>query len=346
MALSSKENVVRAIEFKSPERIPVSFGNPEISDVVDVAFNNRDENLLEAMKTGATSWVDEWGVLYHRPDTSESGVDNKGSPADAPLAAYENIDDYPHWPDAGNMDFYGPRYKEIRVAADRCEREGKYLRVSWFTLFERGWMLDGMEQFFMNLVVNPDRVHAIIEKVKKFRLDFLENMKPLAGRVHGLYTGDDWGTQQACYMSVGHFREFFKDAYAEVIQKAHSLEMHVWMHSCGYITDILEEFVDIGLDVINPQQPLALGIDAISEKYRGRICFEVPADIQKILPVGMATNDEIAAHVAELIEKWGTRDGGIVGMDYGGYEAIGTTKERADIALDAFRRFRYSSRAG
>ena len=333
--------MVRAIEFAHPERVPISFGSAEVSDCVDVAFSNRDENLLQAMETGATSWIDEWGVLYHRPNTAQTGVSNKGHPAAAPLAEYENIDDYPHWPDANDTAFYGPRYEEIRRVADRCKQEEKYFRVSWFTLFERAWMLEGMEKFFMDLLIAPERVKALINRINRFVLDFLDKLEPLKGRVHGLYTGDDWGTQQACYISVDHFRTFFKPAYREVIEKAHSLGMHVWMHSCGFITEVLEELIDVGLDVINPQQPLLLGIEAISERYRGRICFEVPADIQKILPVSMATEAEIAAHVNELIQKWSTREGGIVGMDYGGYESIGTTKERADLALDTFRRHRY-----
>jgi len=202
-------------------------------------------------------------------------------------------------------------------------------------------MLEGMDRFFMDLPLNPERAHRILDRVNRFRLEFLDRIAPLAGKVHGLYTGDDWGTQRACYISLDHFRAFFKARYRQVIDKAHALGMHVWMHSCGHINEVLQEFIDIGLDVINPQQPLALGIDDISRRYRGRISFEVPADIQKMLPVGMATRAEIEAHVIELIEKWGTPEGGVIGMDYGDYQSIGTTQERAKWAMNVFQDYRY-----
>lgn len=335
--MNSLERVRKAVKFDGPDRVPFSG-----IDTIGVGFNNVDEDLLDAMKNGRTVWTDEWGIEYHRPTESHDGVDNKGIPKTTPLASYKNIEDYPLWPDANDLKKYGARYHAIEEGADRAEKEGKYLCVSWFGLSERAWMLEGMEQFFINLVMDPDRVHRVLDQVARFTLTFLDHIAGLKGRVHGLYTGDDWGTQKACYISMGHFREFFKPVYKQIIAKAHALNMHVWMHSCGNVTELIQEMIEAGLDVINLQQPLALGIDNISRRYRGKIAFEVPADIQKMLPVNANTSrDEIEKHVEELIAKWGTSQGGIIGMDYGGYKSIGTTPERAGWAMEAFKRHVY-----
>lgn len=243
-----------------------------------------------------------------------------------------------------DMKKYGARYRAIEEAAGRAESEGKYLLVGWFGLFERAWMLEGMEQFFMNLISNPERTHRMLSQVVNFTMQFLDNIAGLKGRVHGLYTGDDWGTQQACYIGMEQFREYFKPIYRNIINKAHQLNMHVWMHSCGNITELIQEMIDIDLDVINLQQPLALGLDNIGKRYGGKIAFEVPADIQKMLPVNARTSQEkIERHVGELIARWGTARGGIIGMNYGDNEAIGTTSERAGWAINAFKRHVYAT---
>ena len=62
--------------------------------------------------------------------------------------------------------------------------------------------------------------------------------------------------------------------------------MHAWMHSCGHVNDVIGEWVECELDVVNLQQPRNLGIEEIGRRYRGRICFESLCDIQATLPRG------------------------------------------------------------
>ena len=111
--------------------------------------------------------------------------------------------------------------------------------------------------------------------------------------------------------------------------------MHVWLHSDGKINDLIEEFIDIGLDVINLEQPLLVGIDDISDRYRGRIAFCPMIDIQKTLITG--SQAEIEAQAKQLIAKWGTPQGGIISYGYEPYEALGIDEERARLALNAWR---------
>jgi hypothetical protein len=339
LIMTSRETVRRAIEFRHPDRVPISHEDTRFACV-----SSYDADLLAAMREGRTAWTDEWGVLYHRPTAEGYGVENKGIPVGEPLKAVADIATYPAWPCIKD-DNFRERLVDLDRAVAESAQDGRYLVAGWFCLAEHLWHLEGMEQAFLNLALEPERTNAILDRVEGFTLGFLDQVaERWPGKIDGLYTGDDWGTQTAALIGIPHFREFFKPRYRRIISRAHELGMHVWMHSCGYINELLEELIDCGLDAINICQPLALGLDDIARRYAGRIAFEVPADIQKMLPVNSgASRAHIEAHVHDLVTRWGTPAGGIIGADYGGYQAIGTTPERAAWAVQAFKAFRYPS---
>jgi hypothetical protein len=156
------------------------------------------------------------------------------------------------------------------------------------------------------------------------------------GRIHGFSFTDDWGTQRGVFVRPSLWDEVFKPRYRRIFEAAHEAGWHVWMHSCGRINDYLEGLIDIGLDVINLQQPRALGIEAVADRFRGRLCFESLCDIQHTLPRmgGGAIEDEARL----LLERWATADGGFILSDYGDGRAIGVEVEKKQVMLDAFRR--------
>jgi hypothetical protein len=103
------------------------------------------------------------------------------------------------------------------------------------------------------------------------------------------------------------------------------------------VNDFIEEWIDCGLDAIELQQPRALGIEDISRRYRGRICFSAPCDIQVTLPKG--GKEAIRKEAKLLIESWGTRDGGFIASDYGDCVAIGVSAESNKAQFEAFREY-------
>ncbi|MCG3127010.1 MAG: hypothetical protein CHACPFDD_01866 [Phycisphaerae bacterium] len=153
-------------------------------------------------------------------------------------------------------------------------------------------------------------------------------------RIHAAAMADDWGLQDRAFVNLKIFREFFKPRYQAWFNEIKSLGLHTWMHSCGRINDILEELIDVGLEVINPQQPNTVGIDEISRRFRGRVCFESIVDTQSTLPRG--THDEIRQQAHELLDKWGTPRGGYIVSDYNDAEAIGVTLDRRLVMFEAY----------
>jgi uroporphyrinogen-III decarboxylase len=131
---------------------------------------------------------------------------------------------------------------------------------------------------------------------------------------------DDWGTQNAAFVSIAMFREFFKWRYKKLFDTIHESGMHAWMHSCGHVNEIIQEWIDVGLEIINLQQPRNLGIEEIGRRYAGKICFASTVDIQATLP--WKTPQQVREEAKLLLECWGTKAGGFIIAEYGEFKKI------------------------
>ncbi len=324
--MDSCEIVKCAIEFNKPKRVPLMFPFLGVSDIHYVGLKNPKG------WTPNFDGEDEWGVIWEKPNPA-SGTVNMGQPKNVVIADLDKIDSY-KFPDPYDSSRYEDLEKEVRKAGK------KYVLLGWFTLFERAQQLRGTENLFTDFYEKPQQVHKLLEKIKDFIIGALNSVERYKGDIHGFRIGDDWGDQKGLLISIKMFREFLKPLYEEIISRAHSLGFHVWLHSDGKINDLIQEFIDIGLDVVNIQSPQVLGIEEISKRYSGRITFECTVDLQKTLPFG--SKEEVENEAKMLIHKWGTPQGGFIGTDYGATEedhlAIGVSKERVQYMLEAFEK--------
>ncbi|MCL1854148.1 MAG: hypothetical protein FWF86_00315, partial [Clostridia bacterium] len=149
--------------------------------------------------------------------------------------------------------------------------------------------------------------------------------------------GDDLGTQKSLLFSVEMFREIFKPRLAKQIALAHSLGLAVYMHSCGYIMDIIPDLIDIGLDVINPGQPALNGVCAMGEQFRGRICFACPIGYQTTGISG--SKEEIDAEIKGYVKELSLRDGGLIGLVWTGLQTLGSTAEVQRDVLETWNKY-------
>lgn len=329
MAMPSYEVVRRAIEFRRPERLPVRFDALGLSDVHSVGWNQigtGDHSLHET--------VDEWGCLWVR-----SEVANMGQVKGHPLADWSALRRY-RWPDPDDPAFYAGMEQRFEGS------EGKYVITGIFMLlFERMHALHGFEATLADLYLERERIEHLADQIIEFDLGIIENISRRYGeRIHGFSFTDDWGTQQAAFVSPRLWDEFFKPRYKRIFDAAHAAGWHVWMHSCGKVNALLESLIEIGLNVINLQQPRALGIEEVGAAFRGRICFESLCDIQHTLPFRDA--DEIRAEARLLLTHWATPEGGFILSDYGDGRAIGVALEKKQVMLQAFLEADLYRRAG
>lgn len=318
--MTSREIVTRAIEFGRPERIPIRFGTLGLDDTFGVGLQP------------AAGWepicprADEWGVVW---TPAPEGITNMGQPHGHNLTSWDLLDEVP-FPDPHDDNRYAAIEPRLAEAGD------KYVMVGCgFTFFERMHYMRGMSELLVDLYENPTKVHELAERVIAFPIGVAREIgRRFRGRIHGFAMTDDWGTQQAAFTSLPMFREFFKPYYKRLFAAIHDAGMHAWMHSCGHVNDIVGEWIDCDLDVVNLQQPTNLGIEEMGRRYRGKICFESLCDIQMTLPHKGA--DEIREEARMLIEHWATPEGGFVLSDYGDGAAIGVPIEKKRIMLEAF----------
>ena len=320
MAMSSYEVVRRAIEFDRPERLPMRFQSLGLSDTYSVNWNQIGTGDHRYRET-----VDEWGCTWQR-----TAMSNMGQVKGHPLADWRALEHF-RWPDADDPAFY--EGMEARFAGS----EAKYVDTGIFMLlFERMHALHGFENTLTDLYLERERIEMLADRIVEFDLGIIRNVHQRFGdRVHGLCFTDDWGTQLDLIIRPQLWVEFFKPRYKRILNAIHDAGWHVWMHTCGKVNAIIEDLIEIGLDVINLQQPRALGIKEIGQRFRGRICLESLCDIQHTLPFKDA--DEIREEAELLLEQWGTPDGGFILSDYGDGAAIGVQLEKKRIMLDAFR---------
>jgi uroporphyrinogen decarboxylase len=318
--MERKEIVERAITFSCPTRIPLKFDIVGVNDCYDV-WTEDPTGWSWAFEGRAT---DEWGCVWARTD-----VANTGQVVGHPLTEWSQLKSY-RWPDPDDPARYREFESQLAGAQDRfvmfCFGHG---------IWERLHMLRGMENAFLDLCTEPDGVRELIERILDHHLRVFRNCMGIAGRrIHAAAMADDWGVQDRAFISVDMFRDFFKPAYRRWFGEIKATGCHTWMHSCGRINDILEELIDVGLEVINNQQPNTVGIDEFGDRYRGRICFEAIVDTQTTLPRG--TYEEIRAEAHHLLDAYATPKGGFIASDYNDAEAIGVTDDRRLVMFEAF----------
>ena len=185
--------------------------------------------------------------------------------------------------------------------------DGRY-RIGhwWYTLFERHWSLRGMTNALTDYYTNPNEVHRLFRSLTDFYLGVINRSKDEL-QADAVYTTDDLGTQKGPFFSNKMFDEFYAPYYKELIDRAHDLDMHFWLHTCGNIEPLLPKLIKLGIDVIHPIQKYAMDEDKIMKQYGGKICFWVGFDVQKIIPFGNV--EEVRQEVHHLIDTYFRKDG-------------------------------------
>ena len=203
------------------------------------------------------------------------------------------------------QDFPSPEYPGLIPPSP--EKDGRYrLGIWWYLLFERFWSIRGMENALIDFYENPDAVHALFRKLTDFYKRMIERGKFELG-LDGVFTSDDLGTQTSTFFSTKIFDEFFAPYYHEIVEKAHSLDMHFWLHTCGNVASFIPKFIDVGIDVLHPIQKYTMNEKEIAAKFGNDITIWAGFDVQQIIPYG--TPDDVRREVRYLIDTYARRDG-------------------------------------
>ncbi len=312
---NSCELVKHALEFRGPERVPIHFFPPRHSDIAFALIPDR-----RGWHGMGMSGEDEWGCGWTSLNRTMGRVTQH------PLSRWEQLDAYP-WPDFSDPGCYDLTRWTVANA------EGRYVMAELpANFFERPKQLRGDTEFLLDLRAEPQRVDNLLQRLEDTLVDVIHRFAPLG--VHGVIMYDDLGTQDRLWMDPALWRRMFKAHYAALVRAAHEKGMHFFLHSCGYIWDIIEDLVEVGLDCLQLDQPELLGVDALAERFGGRVCFYCPVDIQATLV--SRTRQDIQCAARKLMFRLGNYGGGFIGKEYPQPFAIGLRQENIEAMYRAF----------
>lgn len=322
--MTSREIVKRSLDFTGPERIPMSFPDPYPNDFVGAGISPPDDPTVNKWQLVENRWEmrDEWGNIWGRLENFSKGEVIKGAIEDD----WSLLDSY-EFPKLELEE----RYEDARRIFSEHEDKFKIGHLPGFP-FAIARYMRRMEVFLTDVLLEEERVTGLLEKIA----DLLEKCIIQFARAgaDAIMFAEDWGTQDRLLVSPATWRKLFKPGFVRLCRAAHDNGLYVFMHSCGHIYEIIPDLIEVGIDVLQFDQPTLHGIDNLARDFGGKVNFWCPVDIQRTLQT--RDPDAIRKEARELIEKLGCFGGGLIAGYYGSNEAIGLDPKWQDIACQTF----------
>ena len=270
-------------------------------DVRGVVPNVTRKNPPEIEESnGSQSFTDEWGVTWEKPESSLYF-----NLVDSPLSGSiteEDIDNFP-WPDTADPMFLDGLAEEAKKHYDNGY--AVILESICAGLFEMSCRSRGMDYFLMDLALNPDLACRLLGKFVDIKIRFYEAASEKLGKyIQFIREGDDVAGQESLLMSGDMYRNFLKPRHEKIFKAQKEMfpqPFYIFFHSDGEMYDLLPDFIEAGIDILNPVQVTGKSLDVIKEEFGSDISFwGSGCDTQEILPFG--TPEDVKLDVKQRIE--------------------------------------------
>jgi uroporphyrinogen decarboxylase len=251
------------------------------------------------------SYQDEWGVTWRTIEyQTRFGKGKYTEPFGHPLADDRELEKYLA-PDPDRPHLYAEAERVIR------EYKSEYwiVGVTPTTIFETAWALRGYEQLLVDMAAHPDKAKLVLDLPFYYHMTVTQHLVRLG--VDMIWLGDDVGGQNSMLMSPKMWRAYLKPPMAELIASLRAINPYIKIayHTDGVVYPIIPDLIEIGIDVLNPIQPMAMDPVKLKDSYGDRLCFWGSMDIQQTLPFG--TPHDVKQEVLARLETIG-RDGGLL----------------------------------
>lgn len=310
----------KLLNFEAPERYLYDF--PELGTAlldepilerlhVDVrgVLDREPQHILErnANREPDSMYVNSWGG-----GVTKAGVDN-WFPSYHPLAETHSIEDlekYP-WPDMNDP----TRVAHVRAHAQKLHEENKYalMGTPWLAFpVERAYEMQRMDKFYLNMGRHPDFVVELLKKTGEMCKTLMGHFLDECGDVIDIVKiGDDLGMQSSLMLSPKMYRNYVKPIHADYISFIKSkTKAKVFFHTDGDVFPLLPDFVEMGIDILNPIQTSAgkmSNLPELKKQFGKDLIFCGAIDTHRVLPFG--TPEEVRAEVKRIIDVLGEGGG-------------------------------------
>jgi len=328
--LNSWERVKLSIEHRETDRVPVNFrAVPEINDkLVDELQLAGSDELMDVLgidcRTVAPRYVgpadmdggfgvgstgrDFWGVV-RRPVRNQFSAYQEI--VHYPLAEMETVSEIENynWP---KVEWFDVSHIPDQIRQwDKNEK--RWIVCFGGGAFESPWYMRSLDRFLVDLVERPELAEAIMRNVVDFYTGLTRKVyEACAGRLDMVITGGDIGTQRGMMLSPQLWRERVKPLSEQLIRTYASWGLKTFYHSCGAIRPVIGDFIEMSLDVLDPIQPLAEGMEPISIKrdFGDKLTLHGGLDVQELLP--HRASQDVFDQTHRLIETMGVGGGYIL----------------------------------
>lgn len=339
--MNSKERVLKALNHMETDRVPFMYRDvPEVRARLKDDLNLKtDEDLFryldidfrwvepkyigESLLQANGNKKDIWGVEWKYTHFSESGgYWNEVSHPLADVFDAEKLESYP-WPSIKDWDF-----SQIEA---QCIRYSDYAIMTAPGPASPGILqtpiqpLIGNERSFTEPYINPEFFQKLIDKILEFQISFIDNIFSASkGKIDFFRIGDDFGTQQGLLFDTETWSQYFKPSFRKMADTAKKYGAHYYQHSCGAIRDLIPSFLEVGVEVIDPVQVGAAGMDPaqLKKEFGNKVTFSGGIDEQHILPNG--TPSEVKTEVHRMISIMASQGGYFLGPTHNFQDDIPT----------------------
>jgi len=314
--MTSKEIIKRLIAHDHPPRLGYDFydhsdlkGFPsrQYINLPDDPYSTWGDHTELKKLSGFSGEVrrDIYGNIYGRFNGKTKGECVYGSIQD-----WDNYE-YP-------IPQFDPDYREqlLKQEFDKCDR---FVLAYGHSLFSALRDARLMPNALMDIVEEPEMVMEFLNRIAEHEIAVVKNIAGCG--FDGWFMGDDWGTQDRTFISPESFRDLFKPYYKKICDAVHDAGMSVFMHSCGNNYAFIEDFIDMGIDVLQFDQPDVYPTETLAAEFADRVVFHSPVDIQKVLPTG--DRQYIESRTLEMCRLFKEAGGGWIAKHYPTYGDIG-----------------------
>ncbi len=316
--MTSRELVIKTLEFKQPERVPRQLWTlpwsenkyPDTIDEIHTLFPDdivlappfyREELPVKGEMYKKGDYIDEWGCKFHN---LENGI--HGEVKEPIIKNWQEDMDRVHIP----VERLTIDKKKIN---DFCNNTDRFVLPDTLQRpFERLQFIRRTDNLYIDLMEEPRQLEELIGKIHNFYL--AEIREWCKTDVDGIFLMDDWGAQNNLLINPRMWREIFKPLYKEYIELAHEHDKYAFMHSDGHIAAIIPDLIELGLDALNSQL-FCMDIEEIGQKYAGKLTFWGEIDRQHLLPYG--GKDDIDQAVKRVYNNLYRKGGVIAQCEFG-----------------------------
>jgi len=315
--MTSRERVLKAIKFDRPDRIPIMHAalpaafythGQALVDLLNKKYPHDfgppvhtippKENLPPEYRAG--EHFDSWGTLWRN---EEEGM--HGQVAGVPLDDWSNLKTFKLPPLPSEEDVLKNKEDVKKHKENYFYLTGPY---GLGNLFERLQFLRGYENLMLDFIQKPEEIYELMDMLLDYMVEGTRLVLLLEPDC--VAYADDWGTQLQLIINPREWRHFFKPRYKKLFDIVHAAGAYTYFHSDGMIMEIIPDFIEIGLDILNPQFS-CMDLEKLASLTKKKLVISSDIDRQYILPFG--TPEEVRKYVRKVIDIFDAKNGGFIG---------------------------------